>query len=67
MRKKEDLTYTIRFNRSKRTYTIRKYINKVCVAKYRTLPQGCDYSENWTQSDIANYLAHAGDDYYAVY
>lgn len=32
---KSHITYTMRFNRSKRTYTIRKYINKVCVAKYR--------------------------------
>ena len=58
--------YKIAFNRSKKTYTIRQYDNGKLVAKYRTYPQGEEYSENWTQNDIANYLRYANGDYFIV-
>ena len=41
-----ELTYTIRFNRSRKTYTIRVYYRGRLQAKYRTYPQGRDYSEH---------------------
>lgn len=59
------LTYTIRFNRSRKTYTIREYYRGRLQAKYRTYPQGRDYSEHWTQHDIFNHLRYAND-YYVV-
>ena len=62
---KETRHYTIAFNRSKKTYTIRQYDNGKLTAKYRSYPQGAEYSENWTQNDIANFLRYSGD-YYIV-
>lgn len=58
--------YTITFNRSRKTYTIRKYDNGKLVTKYRTYPQGSEYSENWTENDIKNYLRYNDGDYYIV-
>lgn len=59
--------FTIRFNRSRRTYTIRKYINGKCVLKARSFPQSrADYSEQWTQADICQYLHYAATDYYII-
>lgn len=40
------VTYTLTTNRSKKTYTIRRYENGKVVTKYRTNPQGPDYSED---------------------
>lgn len=60
------MTYTITFNRSRKTYTIRKYDNGKLVTKYRTYPQGSEYSENWTENDIKNYLRYNDGDYYIV-
>lgn len=60
------MTYTITFNRSRKTYTIRKYDNGKLVTKYRTYPQGAEYSENWTENDIKNYLRYNDGDYYIV-
>lgn len=60
------MTYTITFNRSRKTYTIRKYDNGKLVTKYRTYPQGSEYSENWTENDIKNYLRYNDSDYYIV-
>ena len=57
--------HTIVFNRSKKTYTIRAFENGKLIAKYRSYPQGKDYSEDWTEHDIRNFLRHSGD-YYVV-
>lgn len=63
--KKMKRCYTITLNRSKKTYTIRRYDKGKLTAKYRSLPQGDEFSEHWTTSDIIYYLQH-GDDYYMV-
>lgn len=57
--------YTLTCNRSRKTYTIREYYNGKLNAKYRTYPQGRDYSEIWTENDIKNYLRY-NNDYYLV-
>ena len=57
--------YTIALNRSKKTYTIRRYDNGKLTAKCRSNPQGKDFSECWTESDIYNFLRYSGD-YYLV-
>lgn len=62
---KKEFKYTIRFNRSRKTYTIREYLNGEQINKFRTYPQGKDYSENWTQNDIINFLRNS-DEYYIV-
>lgn len=59
--------YTIKFNRSKKTYTFREYYdNGKFFSKYRSYPQGKDYSEDWSQDDIINYLYYSDYDYYLV-
>ena len=58
-------SYTIALNRSKKTYTIRTYQDGKLTGKYRSYPQGSDFSEDWTESDIYNFLRSSGD-YYAV-
>lgn len=60
------MNYTITFNRSRKTYTIREYDNGKLVAKFRTYPQGASYSENWTENDIKRYLRYNDSDYYIV-
>lgn len=61
----KNVTYKITFNRSRKTYTIRAIDNNGKVyAKYRSYPQGSDYSENWTQNDIVQFLR--SNDYYVV-
>ena len=62
--KKEERTYKITYNRSKKTYTIRVYDNGKIYVKYRSYPQGEDYSETHTQNDIYNFLR--SNDYYIV-
>lgn len=62
--KKEERTYKITYNRSKKTYTIRVYDNGKIYVKYRSHPQGKDYSETHTQNDIYNFLR--SNDYYIV-
>jgi hypothetical protein len=57
--------YTIKCNRSRKTYTIRRYENGKLTAKYRSNPQGEDYSENWTENDIRDFLRYSND-YYEV-
>lgn len=59
--------HKITFNRSKRTYTIRKYEdNGKLIAKYRSNPQAKnEYSEHWTENDIRTYLRQSND-YYEV-
>ena len=59
------VTYTLTTNRSKKTYTIRRYENGKVVTKYRTYPQGPDYSEDWTETDRRNFLKYSND-YYVV-
>ena len=59
-----ETTYTISFNRSRKTYTIRRYDNGKLTAKYRSIPQGKDFSETWTEGDIRNFLKT--DEYYKV-
>lgn len=58
-------TYSIKLNRSKKTYTIRTFENGNLIAKYRSYPQGNDFSEFWTESDIYNFLKYSND-YYLV-
>lgn len=62
---KKEFKYTIRFNRSRKTYTIREYLNGKQINKFRTYPQGKAYSETWTQNDIINFLRNS-DEYYIV-
>lgn len=59
--------YTIKLNRGRRTYTIRKYNdNGKLLAKYRSYPQTKDeFSEFWTENDIINFLRNT-EDYYEV-
>lgn len=60
-----EIKYTLTTNRSKKTYTIRRYENGKVVAKYRSNPQGNEYSEHWTENDIRNFLEYSND-YYVV-
>lgn len=58
-------SYKISLNRSKRTYTIRRYDNGRLTSKYRSYPQSKeDFSENWTESDIKSFLKFG--DYYVI-
>lgn len=60
------IEYRITFNRSKKTYTIKRYINgKLIYPYYRSNPQGVSYSEDWTQNDIKAFLRYSND-YYLV-
>lgn len=63
--KSTKIKYTLRTNRRKRTYTIRRYEGRNVVTKYRSNPQGAEYSENWTENDIKNFLKYSND-YYVV-
>lgn len=56
--------YKITLNRQKRTYTIRRYENGKCIAKYRSYPQGAEFSEDWTENDIKAFLRSG--DYYVM-
>lgn len=52
--------YTIKLNRRRKTYTIRAYDAKGEVfAKYRSVPQGAEFREDWTQNDIRNFLKNS--------
>lgn len=53
--------YTIALNRSKKTYTIRVYEGGKLAGKYRSTPQGREFSEHWTEADIYNFLRYSGD------
>ena len=53
--------FTITLNYSKKTYTIRKYINGILVAKYRSYPQGKEFNEDWTENDIIGFLKYSND------
>ena len=67
MIKRGNIFHTIRVNKSKRTYTIRKYENGKMVAKYRTNVQGKGtMTEDWTENDIRNYLSKYPSDYALV-
>jgi hypothetical protein len=57
--------YTLTLNRQKKTYTIRVYANGKLSAKYRSYPQGKNFSEFWTQSDIIAFLKYSND-YYII-
>lgn len=61
------MRYTIKLNRSRRTYTIRKYSDSgKIIAKYRSFPQTKEeFSEFWTENDIINFLRNT-EDYYEV-
>lgn len=59
--------YTLTLNRSKKTYTIRVHEDGKLIAKYRSYPQGAEFSENWTESDIKAYLHYNDGDYYRLY
>lgn len=59
--------YSIKVNKTKRTYTIRRYDNGKLIFKLRSYPQSKeDFSENWTENDIKSYLKNAIGDYYAI-
>lgn len=60
------LSHTIKLNYRNRTYTIRSYENGKLIAKYRSNPQSKDdFCEDWTESDIRNFLRYSND-YYEV-
>lgn len=52
----EAIRYTIVLNRSRKTYTIRRFDNGKVTAKYRSYPQGNEFSENWTENDIKSFF-----------
>lgn len=55
------ITYAIRTNKRRKTYTIRVYDKGKVFAKYRTLPQGKEFRDNdyWTEADIRDFLKHS--------
>lgn len=55
--------FRISLNRQARTYTIREYNNGKCINKYRSYPQGDEFSEHWTENDIRNFLKYSNDCY----
>lgn len=55
--------YSITLNHSAKTYTIRRYDNGRLTSKYRSYPQGSNFSECWTEMDIINFLRHSNDYY----
>ena len=56
------IRYKISFNRSKKTYTIKRYVNgKLIYPYYRTNPQGANYTEDWTENDIKAFLRNSND------
>lgn len=57
--------YSIKLNRKEKTYTIRVYEGSKLICKYRSHPQGRDFSEDWTENDIKNFLRYSND-YYEV-
>lgn len=57
--------YEIQLNRSRRTYTIRRFDDGKVTAKYRSYPQGNSFSEHWTENDIKSFLRYSND-YYQV-
>lgn len=63
--KTPETRYTIARNRARRTYTIRRYDAGKLTAKYRSVPQGADFSEHWTEAGIKAFLKYSGD-YYAI-
>lgn len=63
--KSKSIHYTIRLNRSRKTYTIRQYVDGKLTSKYRSYPQGPNFSEDWTENDIRHFLR--SDDYYVIY
>lgn len=59
-------TYTIKVNRSRRTYTIRVFEGGKLVNKYRSTAQSkLDFTEFWTESDIIAFLKYSND-YYII-
>ena len=62
--KTQETRYTIAINRARRTYTIRRYDAGRLTAKYRSNPQGSEFSEHWTEADIRAFLKYG--DYYIV-
>ena len=59
--------YTITLNRKARTYTIRRYEHGRLVAKYRSSPQGEQFTEDWTENDIKMFIVSSGDYYIVKY
>lgn len=63
-----ETTIKAKANQSKRTFTIRKYVDGVLMAKYRTVQMSKDEfrsEEMNTQNDWVNFLK--SDDYYTIY
>lgn len=58
-----DKSYTIRFNRSAKTYTIRVYQRGRLLHKYRSFPQGVNFVDDgcWTERDILRFLIDSCD------
>jgi hypothetical protein len=58
--------YTIKLNRRRKTYTIRRYDARgKLTAKFRSYPQGREFSEDWTENDIRAFLKYSNE-YYEV-
>ena len=67
MKKKNKETIKVTANQSKRTFTIRKYVNGVLFVKYRTIQlsqQEFDREKQNTENDWKQFLK--SDDYYKV-
>ena len=58
-------TFKLTLNHNRKTYTIRVYEGGRRIAKYRSNPQGSEFSTDWTEHDIYNFLKYSGD-YYKV-
>ena len=57
--------WTVKYNRSKRTYTFRLIRDGVTDSIYRSYPQGKNYRESLNEQDIRNFLIFT-DDWYIV-
>lgn len=55
--------YRISPNRAKKTYTIRIYEHNKQIGKYRSYPQGKNFTDQWTQEDIIAFLSQPGNCY----
>ena len=58
--------YSITLNHKNKTYTICRREKGKLISKYRTYPQGRDFSTTWTENDIKNYLRYNDGDYYRI-
>ena len=61
-------TLKITANQSKRTFTIRSYVDGKFHSKYRTIPMSKDdfYSEEYNTENDWKYFLRSTDDYFVV-